>query len=122
MDWYLDVLKKYAVFTGRARRKEFWMYWLFYFIVAIVLGIIDGILGTRSSNGVGLLSSLYSLALFIPSVAVSVRRLHDTNRSGWFILIALIPVVGWIVLLVFYCMDSQAGDNQYGPYPKAGTA
>ena len=121
MNWYLEALKKYAVFSGRARRKEFWMYWLFYMIVAIVLGIIDGVLGLRS-GGVGLLGGLYSLALLVPSLAVSVRRLHDTNRSGWFILIGLIPVVGWIILLVFYCMDSQAGDNQYGPYPKAGTA
>ena len=117
MDWYLAVLKKYAVFSGRARRKEFWMYILFYFIIAVVLGIIDGVIGTG-----GILGGLYGLALLVPTLAVSVRRLHDTNRSGWFILIGLIPLIGWIILLVFYCMDSQAGDNQYGPYPKAGTS
>ena len=122
MNWYLEVLKKYAVFTGRARRQEFWMYVLFYLLIAIVLGILDSVLGTRSTNGAGLLGGLYALALFVPTLAVSVRRLHDTNRSGWFILIGLIPIVGWIILIIFYCMDSQPGDNQYGPYPKAGTA
>lgn len=117
MNWYLDVLKKYAVFTGRARRKEYWMFVLFYLIIAFVLGIIDGVIGT-----VGLLYGLYALALLIPNIAVAVRRLHDTGRSGWFLLIGLIPLIGAIVLIVFFAQDSQPGDNQYGPNPKVGTA
>jgi uncharacterized membrane protein YhaH (DUF805 family) len=114
MNWYLDVLKnKYATFDGRARRKEYWMFFLVNLIISLVLGFIEGIFG-----GPGLLGLLYSLAVLIPSIAVTVRRLHDTGRSGWWILIGLIPVIGWIVLLVFMLMDSQPGSNQYGPNPK----
>ena len=117
MNWYLEVLKKYAVFTGRARRKEYWMFVLFYLIIAFVLAIIDAVIGTGA-----LLYGLYALALLIPNIAVAVRRLHDTGRSGWFLLIGLIPLIGAIVLIVFFVQDSQPGDNQYGPNPKAGTA
>jgi uncharacterized membrane protein YhaH (DUF805 family) len=84
MTWYLEVLKKYAVFKGRARRKEYWYFVLFNTLITIVLGIIDGVTGLVSAEaGIGLLSGLYTLAVLIPSIAVSVRRLHDTNRSGW---------------------------------------
>jgi uncharacterized membrane protein YhaH (DUF805 family) len=121
MNWYLDVLKKYAVFSGRARRKEYWMFFLFNLIVSIVLTIIDGVIGTLSAEaGVGLLSGLYTLAILVPAIAVTLRRLHDTSRSGWWILIALVPLVGGIVLLVFMLLDSTPGDNQYGPNPKEG--
>lgn len=120
MDWYIGVLKKYAVFQGRARRKEYWMFVLFNIIVSIILGILDRILGTASEAGGGLLSGIYGLAVLIPGIAVTVRRLHDTGRSGWWILIVLVPVVGWIVLLVFMVIDSQPGANQYGPNPKEG--
>ena len=113
MNWYLDVLKKYAVFTGRARRKEYWMFVLFSVIVTIVLSLVEGIVG-----GPGVLSGLYALAVLIPSIAVGVRRLHDTGRSGWWILIGLVPLVGIIVLIVFFVADSQPGTNQYGPNPK----
>jgi uncharacterized membrane protein YhaH (DUF805 family) len=113
MNWYLDVLKKYAVFTGRARRKEYWMFALFNVIIAIALGIIEGIVG-----GPGVLGGLYGLAVLIPSIAVGVRRLHDTGRSGWWILIGLVPVIGFIVLIVFFTTDGQPGTNQYGPNPK----
>lgn len=122
MNWYLEVLKKYAVFTGRARRREFWMFALINFIIALVLTFIDGMLGTIQAGGYGLLSSLYLLAVLLPSLAVSVRRLHDTGRSGWWILIGLVPVVGFIVLLVFYVTDSEAGSNRYGANPKAEAA
>ena len=116
MNWFMEVLKKYAVFSGRARRKEYWFFVLFYVIISIVLGIIDAVIGTV------ILGALFGLALLVPSIAVTVRRLHDTGRTGWWVLIGFVPVVGWIVLLVFMFMDSQPGDNQYGPNPKAGEA
>ena len=123
MNWYLEVLKKYAVFSGRARRKEYWMFFLFNLIITLVLALIDSLMGTFSPQaGLGLLSGLYSLAVLIPSIAVTVRRLHDTGRSGWWILIGLIPFIGGIVLLIFMVLDSEPGANQYGPNPKADIA
>ena len=109
--------KKYVDFSGRARRSEYWYFFLFTIIVSIVAGIIDGILGTRSSNGTGLVGAIASLALLLPTLGVGVRRLHDTGRSGWWLLIGLIPLIGAIVLLVFFVQDSHP-DNQYGPNPK----
>lgn len=114
MNWYLDVLKKYAVFNGRARRKEYWMFFLFNIIIMVVLGIVEGIVG-----GPGVLAGIYGLAVLLPGIAVSIRRLHDTDRSGWWLLIGLVPLIGAIVLLVFFVQDSQAAENQYGPNPKA---
>jgi len=112
--YYLDVLKfKYAQFFGRARRSEFWYFALFNFIVSLGLGMIDAF------TGLGFLSSVYGLAVLVPSLAVGVRRLHDTGKSGWWILIGLIPFIGWIVLIVFYLQDSQPFTNRYGPNPKA---
>ncbi len=113
MNWYLGVLKKYAEFSGRARRTEYWMFVLFNLIISAVIGVID-----RSVLGSNALGIIYSLAVLIPSLAVSVRRLHDTGRSGWWLLIGLVPILGWIVLLVFAVQDSQPGANQYGPNPK----
>ncbi|MCK7594540.1 DUF805 domain-containing protein [Pseudomarimonas salicorniae] len=118
MNWYLEVLKKYAVFSGRARRKEYWMFVLFNIIIAFVLGIIDGVLGLTTEGGMGILGGLYSLAVLLPSIAVGVRRLHDTGRTGWWLLIAFIPLIGAIVLIVFFVLDSQPGSNEYGPNPK----
>jgi uncharacterized membrane protein YhaH (DUF805 family) len=117
MNWYLEALKKYAVFSGRARRTAYWMFVLFNVIIAVVLAIIDGLVGSP-----GILGLLYGLAVLIPGLAVSVRRLHDTNRSGWWLLICLIPLVGAIILLVFMVQDSQPGENRYGPNPKAAVA
>ena len=118
IDWYKDVvMNKYALFSGRASRPEFWYFTLVNFIVSVILGIIDSILGTNSS-GAGLLGGLYSLAVLLPGIGVGIRRLHDTNRSGWWLLLLLIPVLGWIALIVFWVQDSDAGDNQYGPNPK----
>jgi len=123
MNWYFEVLKKYAVFSGRARRKEYWYFFLFNIIVSIVLGVIDGITGSFSPEaGMGLLGGIYALAVLIPGIAVSVRRLHDTDRSGWWLLIALIPLIGAIVLLVFMVQDSKPGQNQFGSNPKEATA
>lgn len=112
MNYYINAFKNYVNFKGRARRKEYWMFVLFNFIVAFVLGIIDGLIG------ITVLSTIYSLAVIIPSLALCFRRLHDIGKSGAWILIGLIPLVGEIILLVFFCTDSQAGENQYGPNPK----
>ena len=123
MNWYLEVLKKYAVFNGRARRKEYWYFILFNIITSIVLVIIDGVTGSFSPEaGMGLLGSIYMLAVLIPGIAVAVRRLHDTNRSGWWLLISLIPLIGVIVLIVFLASDSNSEENQYGVHPKLATA
>lgn len=123
MNWYIGVLKKYAVFQGRARRSEYWFFVLFNVLISIALTVVDVVLGTfDAETGVSLLSALYSLAVLIPSIAVSVRRLHDTDRTGWWLLIALVPLIGLIVLLVFMFLDSEPGDNKYGANPKAELA
>ncbi|MFF3246196.1 DUF805 domain-containing protein [Streptomyces sp. NPDC002870] len=113
MHWYVDVLKKYAVFSGRARRQEYWMFILFSVIVSIVLTIIDTVAGTSP-----VIASIYSLAVFLPSLGVAVRRLHDTDRSGWWLLIALVPFVGAIILLVFLASEGKPHENSHGPNPK----
>ncbi len=113
MNWYLEVLRKYAVFSGRARRMEYWMFLLINVIIAVAFAIIDSLLGIQ-----GVLGGLYSLAVLIPSIAVAVRRLHDTNRSGWWILINFIPLIGLIIFIVFAVQDSTPGANRYGPNPK----
>jgi uncharacterized membrane protein YhaH (DUF805 family) len=114
MNWYLDALKnKYATFSGRARRTEYWMFFLFYILIALAIGFVEAFIHLG-----GILSILYGLAMLVPSLAVTVRRLHDTARSGWWILIALIPVIGTIILLIFMVLDSTPGENGYGPNPK----
>jgi len=113
MNYYVEVLKKYAVFTGRARRKEYWMFVLFNILISIGISIVEAILNTGS-----ILGGIYGLAVLLPAIGVSIRRLHDTNRSGWWLLISLVPLVGAIVLIVFAATDSQPGANQYGPNPK----
>ncbi|WP_268939937.1 DUF805 domain-containing protein [Parahaliea maris] len=119
MQWYLKVLKNYVGFSGRAQRTEIWMFILINFLITLLLAFLDGMLGLYNAEvGVGVLQGVYSLAVFLPSLAVAVRRLHDIGRTGWWLLIAFIPLVGLIVLLVFYCLDSQPGDNEYGPNPK----
>jgi len=119
MHYYLEVLKKYAVFSGRARRKEYWMFVLFNLIFSLVAMILDNVLGTAFENtGYGLIYSLYGLAVFLPSLAVSVRRLHDIGKNTWFFLIILIPIIGAIWFLVLMCFDGEQGENVYGPNPK----
>lgn len=113
MEWYLTVLRKYVDFSGRARRKEYWIFFLISFLASVVLQFVGSLF-----NAGGMLSGLYSLAVLLPGVAVSIRRLHDTSRSGWMALLGLIPFVGWIILLVFAAQDSTPGTNQYGPNPK----
>jgi len=123
MRWYLEALKKYAVFSGRARRKEYWMFILFNTLVSCALVVLDLLTGTAvKSVGLGALSGLYTLAIFIPGFAVAVRRLHDIGRSGWWLLINLIPLIGGIIFLVFSVTEGQRGDNRYGPDPKGRMA
>lgn len=114
MNYYLSVLKKYAVFSGRSQRAEYWYFVLFNLIISIVLGIISTVVGDDS----GILGMLYSLALLIPGIAVGVRRLHDIGKSGWMLLIGLIPLIGGIWLIVLLATDSKPGNNKYGPNPK----
>ena len=120
MEWYTKVLKNYAGFSGRARRTEYWMFTLFNIII---LGVLSGLMTATKGGALGTLFSIlyfaYAIAVFIPSLAVGVRRLHDTNRSGWWILIGLVPLVGAIVLIVFYATEGNRGANQYGEDPKA---
>lgn len=122
MKWYLKVLKQYADFNGRARRTEYWMFVLFNTIFIIVAIILDNILGTAIEDvGYGLFYFLYALAVLIPSLAVAVRRLHDIGKSGWMILISLIPIIGGIWLLVLLVTNSNPGENEYGANPKEMT-
>ena len=118
MKWYIEVMRKYAVFSGRARRQEYWMFVLSNVIIVVFLGIIDGMADSDSEGSRSTLTTLYVLATLIPFLAVGVRRLHDTGRSGWWMLIGVIPIIGAIVLLIFIIQDSQLMDNQYGPNPK----
>lgn len=119
MNWYLKVLKQYADFSGRARRKEYWMFFLFNMIFAFLAAIIDNVVGTASPElGYGVFYGIYALAMFIPGLAVGVRRLHDVGKSGWMLLIALIPLIGAIWLLVLLLTDSQEGTNNWGENPK----
>jgi uncharacterized membrane protein YhaH (DUF805 family) len=121
MEWYLMVLKKYAEFNGRSRRRE---YWMFAFINAIIYCVLYGgglaMATQRSSSGgvLMVLALIYALGTLVPGLAVGVRRLHDTNRSAWWLLISLIPLIGGVWLLVLLAMDGTPGDNQYGPNPK----
>ncbi len=115
MNWYLMVLKNYTVFSGRARRQEYWMFVLFNMIFGIVAMTLDNVLGiAMESLGYGPLYMVYGLVLFLPGLAVAVRRLHDVGKSGWMMLIALIPFIGAIWLLVLLSTDSNPGENQYG--------
>lgn len=122
MNWYLQVLKKYAEFGGRARRKEYWMFALFNVIFLIVAIILDNVLGTTIGDlPYGVFYFLYALAVLLPGLAVGVRRLHDVGKSGWMMLIGLIPLIGAIWLLVLVCTDSQVGTNKWGENPKEVT-
>jgi uncharacterized membrane protein YhaH (DUF805 family) len=123
MDWMLMAWKKYADFSGRARRKEYWMFVLGYFIMAIIANIVDSVLGMSGMVGgvYGPLTALLLLAVIVPGIAAGIRRLHDQDKSGWFMLLGLIPIAN-IVLLVFFCLEGTKGPNQYGPDPKGSDA
>lgn len=119
MNWWLTAMKKYVDFSGRARRTEYWMFILFNMIFGVVALVLDSLLGSASEGSVyGLFYSLFSLAILLPTWAVTVRRLHDIGKSGWWIFISLIPLIGGIWLFILTLTDSQPGDNEYGPNPK----
>jgi uncharacterized membrane protein YhaH (DUF805 family) len=135
MNWYIAVLKKYVLFSGRATRSEYWYFALFNTIIIMILTGIDVAMGTGSaestmssadggmamSANMGVLSGIYSLAVLLPSIGVAIRRLHDTDHSAWWLFITLIPIIGAIILLVFLVKDSTPSENQYGPNPKNST-
>ncbi len=107
MDYFIGALKQYADFTGRARRKEYWMFILIYMIINIILAVL----------GLEAISMIVGLVLLIPSISIATRRLHDTGRTGWWQLIVLVPLIGIIVLIVFLIQDSHDA-NDYGENPK----
>lgn len=114
LHWYTDVVaKKYATFSGRAGRQEFWMFFLANIIVNFIINVVEGVIGTN-----GVISGLYSLAVLVPQIALGTRRLHDTGKSGWWQLVGLTGI-GLLLLLVFFIQGSQAGDNKYGPNPSS---
>jgi uncharacterized membrane protein YhaH (DUF805 family) len=121
MHWYLEVLKKYALFDGRARRSEYWYFVLFNVAIAIGLGLVDAMIRSITGIGFGPLGTVYALAVLVPGIAVSIRRLHDTDRSGWWLLLGLVPLVG-LVLILFMVQDSTASSNRYGQNPKLAIA
>ena len=122
MNYYLKVLQNYATFSGRARRSEYWYFVLFNMIFAIVAVVLDNVIGTAIEGvGYGPIYGLYVLAVFLPGLAVAVRRLHDVGKSGWMFFIVLIPLIGAIWLLVLFCTDSQQGTNKWGANPKEMT-
>ena len=120
IEWYKKVVfENYANFNGRARRSEYWYFALASGIISIVLNIIDRVAGSNFGIAeTGIISSLYSLLVLLPSIAVGVRRLHDVGKSGWFILIIFIPIIGAIWLLILACTEGDRGTNAYGPDPK----
>ena len=113
MEYFIDGLEKYADFAGRASRKEFWMFILYYYIFLIGFLVLGALIGFP------FIVLIYILGLMIPCISISVRRLHDTSRSGWWYLIKLIPLIGTIILIIFLVEDSHE-ENQYGPNPKQG--
>lgn len=119
MKWFIGVFKKAFNFSDRSRRTEYWMFTLIAIIISIALTVIDAVVGLELAEGVGILSTLFSLLIIIPGLSLTVRRLHDIGKSGWWVLITLIPLVGVIVLLVFTVKDSEPSSNEYGMNPKA---
>lgn len=132
MNDFIKPYLKYAQFTGRSDRKEFWYFCLFYILVSAILSVIDGVAFGGGVHGVigqgfdysssGPLATIFGIASFIPGIAVSVRRLHDTNRSGWLYLLWLIPIIGWILLLIWYCQKGQPTANAHGEPPEGSRA
>ena len=123
MQWYLKVMRdNYANFNGRARRKEYWMFTLYFLLFALLAGFVIGILsavGETVAMIAIILAVVWYLAHLVPSLAVTVRRLHDTGKSGWFYLLAIIPYIGGLIIFIFTVIEGDKGDNKYGPDPKA---
>jgi len=122
MHWFIDPIKSsYSDFSGRATRQQYWMFVLIYLLIYIGLSVVDGILGFGMES-VGFLSAIFWLVTLVPAVAIASRRLHDINKSGWWQLISLVPVVGWIIAIVWLASKGQAEANQYGPSPYGAAA
>lgn len=119
MQDFVNAVKKSFDFKGRARRREFWMFMLIASVLAAGLIIIETLLGLQLAQDIGILSTIYALAIAAPTVSVTIRRLHDTGRSGWWSLLYLVPVIGWIALIAFTLFNSDLGANAYGKSPKA---
>ncbi|MEY4517021.1 MAG: hypothetical protein RL180_1367 [Pseudomonadota bacterium] len=119
MEWFMKCINQYTDFSGRARRKEYWMFYLFYFIFLILTVIVDIILMALIGNSMPLLTVLFVLGTFVPFLAVTIRRLHDTDRSGWWMLITFVPLVGGFIFLFFTCVEGTLGANRFGANPKA---
>ncbi len=119
MNWYLMTIKQYFDFSGRARRKQYWFFTLINIILSLLLSSFDGLIGLFNVDaGLGLISGLYSLAILLPAIGVTVRRLHDTGRTGWWLLIGLIPLIGALVLLYFLVSNGEEQTNRFGTNPK----
>lgn len=120
LEWIMLPLRRYTDFSGRSRRKEYWMFLLGVLIVAIVLGIVEGIVGLSGMVGgvYGPLTLIFLLGIIVPSIALQVRRFHDQDKSGWFVLLSFIPFVGGLIVLVFMCLEGTKGPNRFGPDPK----
>lgn len=118
MEWYLKCLQQYTDFSGRARRKEYWLFAVFNFVFSLAFSLVDKLIGFSGEDGFSLLSFFYSLAVLIPSIAVSIRRLHDIGRSGKWLFIVFVPIIGVIILLVWSCQEGEQSDNQWGENPK----
>jgi uncharacterized membrane protein YhaH (DUF805 family) len=114
--------RKYVVFTGRARRSEYWWFTLFFFVAIIVASIIDAVVLGTESTSVGPIYTIVALGCFLPSLAVGVRRLHDLDKSGWWLLIGIIPIVGAIILIIWFVKQGTTGDNKFGPDPMVAIA
>jgi uncharacterized membrane protein YhaH (DUF805 family) len=120
MQWFVMGMKNFLQFGGRSRRSEYWYFALFYILILFVLAFIDVSFGwVRNGSGIGPLSGLFVLIVFLPNLALSIRRLHDTGRSGWWILIGFVPIIGFMALIYFYAIEGDADTNVYGPNPKA---
>lgn len=121
MEWYLKVLRQFRDFSGRARRKEYWMFTLINGVIALILSVLDPLLGLNFTDevSIGLLYTIYLLVVIVPGIAVSIRRMHDIGRSGWSLLFAFIPFVGVFILLYWFVKEGEPQDNAYGPDPKA---
>ncbi len=117
-EYFKKCFRQYATFKGRARRAEYWYFVLYGWLVSLAATVVDMLTFGVGEDGMGLLGAIYSLVVFIPSLAVGVRRMHDTGRSGWVLLLGLIPVIGWVLVIVFSCQDSQPGSNKWGANPK----
>ncbi|UWU20930.1 DUF805 domain-containing protein [Rhizobium sp. CB3060] len=115
MNAYLDGMRKYATFSGRATRSQFWLFTLMFVILDVIGAVLDAAIGTGTANGPGAIAGLVVLVHALPYISVFVRRLHDIDRTGWWYWFGAVPVIGFIVLLVFMCTQSTPGANRYGP-------